>query len=74
MLNLAVLRTFNGKRTEDYPDLPAWRKRKPPMRPSQHDLVSMLRNNLADVWTQEQGRMRRPKGWVLSHHETYQAA
>ncbi len=74
MLNLAGLRTFNGKRTEDYPDLPAWRKRKPPMRPSQHDLVSMLRNNLADVWTQEQGRMRRPKGWVLSHHETYQAA
>jgi hypothetical protein len=29
MLNLASLRTFGGRRTDDFPELPLWRKRKP---------------------------------------------
>lgn len=77
MLNLASLRAFGGRRTDDFPELPLWRKRKPPCRPSQHDLVTILRNDLLRY-----GRLAPPKGseprlpkrWALSCRETYQVA
>lgn len=74
MLTLAALRTFGGARTEAFPELPAWRKCKPPMRMSQHDLITMLRNELAKRRRLQDPRGPKPKGWVLNHRETYQAA
>ena len=74
MLTLAALRVFGGARTDAFPELPAWRKRKPPMRMSQHDLITMLRNELAKRRLLEVPASAKPKGWALSHRETYQAA
>ncbi len=41
---------------------------------SQHDLIVLLRNELvrSKYFAQSPGKLRH--GWVLSHHETYQAA
>ncbi|HNX95940.1 MAG TPA: transposase [Holophaga sp.] len=74
MLSLAALKTVGGDRTEALPDLPAWRKRKPPMRISQHDLITLLRNELVKSEFFAQPTAQMPKGWKLSHRETYQAA
>ncbi|MBS1767713.1 MAG: transposase [Acidobacteria bacterium] len=74
MLTLAALRTFGGARTDAFPELPAWRKRKPPMRMSQHDLITMLRNEVAKRRLLEAPTSPKPKGWALNHRETYQAA
>lgn len=74
MLTLAALKTYGGGRTEAFPELPAWRKRKPPMRMSQHDLITMLRNELAKRRSSEAPAAPMPEGWVLNHRETYQAA
>lgn len=74
MLTLAALKAFGGGRTEAFPELPAWRKRKPPMRMSQHDLITMLRNDLARTRSIKRPSAQMPKGWALSHRETYQAA
>lgn len=74
MLNLAGLNAFAKGRTAEFPELPAWRKAKPPMRPSQHDLITMLRNELARMRTFTASKPPRKKGWALNHRETYQAA
>lgn len=77
MLCLASLHTFEGKRTDAFPELPRWRKGKPPSRPSQHDLITILRNDLLRhrwLTPPDKTKSRVPKGWVLSHRETYQAA
>ena len=77
MLNLASLRAFDGRRTEDFPELPRWRKGRPPSRPSQHDLITILRNELLRhrCLTPPDGtKPKLPKGWALSSRETYQAA
>lgn len=74
MLNLAGLSVFAKGRTVEFPELPAWRKAKPPMRPSQHDLITMLRNELARTKTFTASTPPRRKGWALNHRETYQVA
>ena len=71
---LAALKTVGGDRTEALPDLPAWRKRKPPMRISQHDLITLLRNDLRRAGFFDRPAAQMPKGWKLSQQETYQAA
>jgi len=74
MLNLAGLDAFAKGRTVEFPELPAWRKAKPPMRPSQHDLITMLRNELVRTRAFSAPKPPKKKGWALSHRETYQAA
>jgi hypothetical protein len=74
MLNLAALVAYSGGRSDEFPELPAWRKNRPPMRPSQHDLITMLRNELARNRAMSSSGWLRPKGWALNHRETYQAA
>jgi len=74
MLNLAALKVVGGDRTGVLPDLPKWRERKPPMRLSQHDLITLLRNDLRRTGFFEQPTAQMPNGWKLSHRETYQAA
>lgn len=77
MLCLASIRAFDGRRTGDFPELPRWRKGRPPSRPSQHDLITMLRNDLLCFGrlTPPNGtKPKLPKGWALSARETYQAA
>jgi len=74
MLNLAVLQTVGGGRSDALPELPAWRKRKPPMRLSQHDLITLLRNDLIRTRAFKPSKSEMPKGWALSRRETYQVA
>lgn len=75
LLLLAAHRRFQGGRTEDYPELPAWRKGKAPARLSQHELVVILRNELARVRKSfAPATFQKPKGWRLNHRDTYQAA
>ena len=80
MLSLAGLSAYGSGRTDEFPLLPLWRRSKPPMRISQHDLITMLRNELAKVPPKVDPKgSKRPerakKGtWVLNHRETYQAA
>lgn len=79
MLKLAALQTFGPERTEDFPPLPAWRNKKMPSRASQHDLITMLRNDMiakeGNWFTPEELPMDdMPPGWVLPTRETYAAA
>lgn len=76
LLNLAALRYFGGQRTKDFPELPLWRKNKPPMRVSQRELVTVLRNALvrSEFFRPFPPRTTLPKGWALLRRETYQAA
>jgi hypothetical protein len=74
MLSLAGLEAFASGRTDEFPALPAWRKRRPAMRLSQHDLITMLRNELAANPGFCAPGWKKPKGWALNHRETYQAA
>lgn len=74
MLSIAALQTLGGARNEALPELPAWRKRKPPMRLSQHDLITLLRNDLIRTRSLKASTAPMPKGWVLSRRETYQVA
>lgn len=74
MLNIAALQTLGGARSEALPELPAWRKRKPPMRLSQHDLITLLRNDLIRTRPLKASTNPMPKGWALSRRETYQVA
>lgn len=73
MLSLAGLDAFSKGRTAEFPELPLWRKAKPPMRVSQHDLITMLRNDLANKRVYPVPKPRKRK-WALNHRETYQAA
>ncbi len=75
MLSLAGLETFTRGRDSRFPELPLWRKPRAHARPSQHDLISMLRNGLAGLRpSPKKPAWRKPHGWALNHHETYQAA
>jgi hypothetical protein len=74
MLNIAALQTLGGARSEALPELPAWRRRKPPMRLSQHDLITLLRNDLIRTRSLKASTTAMPKGWALSRRETYQVA
>jgi len=74
MLSLAGLEAFASGRTDEFPALPAWRKRRQPMRLSQHDLITVLRNELAANPSFRTKGWKKPKGWALNHRETYQAA
>jgi hypothetical protein len=44
------------------------------MRISQHDLITLLRNELVKSEFFSQPTAQTPKGWRLNHRETYQAA
>lgn len=74
MLNLAGLEAFAGGRTDEFPELSAWRKRRPPLRMSQHDLITMLRNEFAKGREFPSLDWEKPKDWALTQQETYQAA
>jgi len=76
MLLIASLRRFGGARNGSFPELPAWRKRRPPARLSQHEMVLALRNELARRPQKKQAsaKFQRPKGWALNHKDSYQAA
>jgi hypothetical protein len=73
MLLVASFRVFGGERAEGFPELNAWRRRKPPTRLSQHDLMCAFRNGLAltgffkTTW-------KKVKGWVLGRRELHTAA
>lgn len=78
MLRLAALKTYGPERTSDFPPLPSWRSKKP-RKASQHDLVTMLRNDVVgkyDHWfsTEEVPLEMMPPDWVLPARETYAAA
>lgn len=77
MLTLAALETLGPNRAAEFPPLPLWRRRKPQLRASQGDLITMLRNDLAS-----HGPLRPPPephahaipfppGWALLPRETY---
>jgi hypothetical protein len=51
MLVLAALQAFGPARTEAFASLPPWRKHKANRRPSQNDLVQLLRADLAENLT-----------------------
>jgi len=80
MLTLSALSAFGPERTAAFPPIPAWRRRCPPRRASQNDLITMLRNDLAS-----HGPLRpNPKAkleetqatgdWALPAGETYALA
>jgi hypothetical protein len=76
MLILAAIDTFGPARTAAFPPLPAWRKLKKARRPSQHDLVTMLRNDceVARQMQLDQPRALPPPDappWLLHSRETY---
>ncbi len=76
MLILAAIDVYGPERTAAFPPLPAWRKLKRPRRPSQHDLVTMLRND-CEVTRQLSASLPRampppePAPWLLHSRETY---
>lgn len=76
MLILAAIDTFGPERTAAFPPLPAWRKLKRVRRPSQHDLVTMLRND-CEVARQQAALPNlalpppEPVPWLLHSRETY---
>lgn len=79
MLKLAALHTFGPERTEAFPPLPAWRNKKRPRRASQHDLITMLRNDLISnealfAIGQGENDVEMPPNWLLPARETYAAA
>lgn len=77
MLILAALDVYGPERTNAFPPLPAWRHRKKPRRPSQHDLVTMLRQELEAERLDEPAPELPPKPapkpapWRLPCRETY---
>jgi len=77
LLTIAALDVFGPDRTDAFPPIPSWRRRNPPRRASQNDIVTVLRNDLASL-----GPIRElpqpapntpslPHGWVLPSRETY---
>jgi hypothetical protein len=79
MLKIAALQTYGPERTGDFPPLPAWRNKNKRRRASQHDLITMLRNDMVgaeDKWftTEEVPPEEMPPKWVLPTRETYAAA
>jgi hypothetical protein len=79
MLKLAALQAFGPERTEAFPPLPAWRNKKKGRRASQHDLITMLRNDFAaktGQWytAEELPKEEMPPNWVLPARETYASA
>jgi len=79
MLILAALQTYGAERTEAFPALPAWRNKIKYKRASQHDLITMLRNDLLGDETllpaiKEVPDVEMPPNWVLPARETYAAA
>ena len=77
MLTLAALDSYGPQRVAAFPPLPLWRRRKPQLRASQVDLITLLRNDLA-----AHGPLRPPPpprsdnrpdppGWALPPRETY---
>ncbi len=78
MLSLAVLRTFEGRRTAAFPELPLWRKGRAPARPSRHEVITLLRNELLKSGffapPDPPHPPKMPKGWRLNRRETNQAA
>jgi hypothetical protein len=77
MLTLAALETFGPGRAAEFPPLPLWRRRKPQLRPSHVDLITLLRNDLATHDALRPRPAPRPDtilsapGWNLSPRETY---
>jgi len=72
MVQLAALKTYGPARTNDYFPLPPWRK-KGPRRPSQHDLITLLRNEMA-AREEEVGPERddeSPQRWSLPRRTIY---
>lgn len=75
LLTLAGHQLTRGRQDDRFPTLPKWRQNKPPLRLSQRDLITMLRNDLVKVsYFDEGGPSRLPDGWVLPRRETIQAA
>lgn len=72
LLMLAAHKLYGPERLASYPPLPAWRSKRP-RRPSQHDLVTLLRNDfVARLHTnQTQPGVPMPSGWVLPQRQTY---
>lgn len=77
MITLAALQVFGPERTAAFPPLPAWRRTSPQARPSQSDIITMLRNDIA-----ANGPLRPPPkpkpnspqlppSWALLPRETY---
>lgn len=77
MLTLAALDCLGPQRVAAFPPLPLWRRRRPQLRASQADLITLLRNDLA-----HHGPLRPPApprrdtiplatGWLLPPRETY---
>ncbi len=79
MLILAAIQTYGPERTEAFPPLPAWRNKRKRKRASQHDLITMLRNDLVRdkallPIAKEPLDVEMPPNWVLPARETYAAA
>ena len=77
LLTVAALDVFGPERTDAFPPIPSWRRRNPPRRASQNDLVTVLRNDLASLGPirelpqQDPNAPHLPQGWVLPSRETY---
>ena len=77
MLTLAALDCYGPERVAAFPPLPLWRRRRPQLRASQADLLTLLRNDLAvhgplrPAPTPRAGTIPPAPGWVLPDRETY---
>lgn len=77
LLTVAALDVFGPDRTDAFPPIPSWRRRNPPRRASQNDLVTVLRNDVASLGPirelpqQDRNAPSMPKDWVLPPRETY---
>jgi len=73
MVALAGYLVTAGVRDGICPPLPRWRK-KPPMRISQHDLMTVLRNDLVQTNFLREPSTESREDWGLPHRETYTSA
>ncbi len=77
MLTLAALDSYGPRRVADFPPLPLWRRRKPQLRASQADLMTLLRNDLAihgplrPLPPPRLDTLPDAPGWALPPRETY---
>lgn len=77
MLTLAALETYGPSRTSAFPPLPLWRRHRPQRRPSEADLITILRNDLAMHGPLRPAPPPRADtlpfapGWTLPPRETY---
>lgn len=71
MLQLAAIDTFGPERTALFPPLPSWRKRNP-RRASQHDLITMLRNDaVSSMQEASTHNAKSSQRWSLPGREIY---